>query len=67
MRSRLRNLCCTALGQASAFNAVSKDLKDVTQEELTAIRDTAKMLQGTLSEMMKEIVKEDKKGPENGT
>lgn len=61
MRSNLRNLCCTAIGQASGFGLVSKDVKDVTQEELVAIKSTTKLLQKTLVEMMEEIIKSEPK------
>lgn len=61
MRSNLRNLCCTAIGQASAFSLVSNDVKTVTQEEIEAIKETAMLLRGTLNEMMKIIQEEDSK------
>ena len=59
-RSYLRNLCCTAIGQASAFNLISKVPSEITQEEIDAIKKTAKMLQSTLTEMMKTIQKGEK-------
>jgi len=53
-RSSARNLCCTALGQATAIAKVS-DFKNYTVEEHTAMKETAVMLRGTIMEMMKAI------------
>lgn len=61
MKTKLRNLCCTARGQALALNMISSNIKDMTQEEIVAIKGTVKMLQETLSQMMKEIIVDENK------
>lgn len=58
-RSGLRNLCCEAIGQASSFNMISSKISDMTQEEIDAIKETAKMLQTTLTKMLKKIQEDD--------
>ena len=54
MRGSARNLCCTAIGQATALCKVS-EFKDYTAEEHIAVRETVSMLRSTLLEMMRAI------------
>ena len=56
MRSSARNLCCTALGQATALSKVS-DFKDYTAEEHIAVKATVALLRNTIMEMMQAIQK----------
>jgi len=58
-RSGLRNLCCEAIGQASAFNMISSKISDMTQEEIDAIKETSRLLQTTLTKMLKKIQEDD--------
>jgi len=60
-RSELRNLCCTALGQASAFNLVSDNPYEMTEEEIKAIKETGKLLVESIKNMLKIISNDELK------